>query len=272
MLDGATIDIFSATIFDNRYLTDEVRENYIKAFKGTADENARLKGQFVRKSGLLYPMFDRGIHIKKYDDTFIKEKWGVIRAIDPHPQLQIHVLWFAVNPVGGGAIVDELICPENANITTCANLIKAKETQFNMILGVIDTLGNTKQLGKEENLTITQQFAQEEVYSKNAQKDFDSGYALCVKAFQGVDIVNRKTGQKEKFYKFHIYDNCIELIYELAHVTWDGASKSEKDPPEKQKKFRDHMVDLMRYLIKEFPYFGEVQTHSPKCFFGGAGR
>jgi phage terminase large subunit len=94
-----------------------------------------------------------------------------------------------------------------------------------------------------------------------------------MKAFQGVEVTDRQSGAKKQFYKFHIMDNCVETIYELKHCTWKApkGGKEVADPPEQQKMFRNHMLDLMRYLIMEYPHFDEQTTNSPKYFFGGKG-
>ena len=269
-MNGANIDLFVATIFDNKYLLPEVRDNYINQFKGTADENARLYGKFVRKSGLLYPVFNKDIHICEYNDEFITKQYPVIRAIDPHPQIPIHVCWGAVYPSGEFNIVDELICPENAKIDRCAELILAKEHKMNVNIGVIDTIANTRE--PTSGVTTRQQFAACGVSCRNARKQFEPGYALVMKALQGVDIVSRETGLRDTFQKFHVFKNCTETIYEFGHCTWEKSPSGEKDPPEKQKKYRNHMLDLVRYILMEVPRVFDIDTtNAPKSFFGGGG-
>jgi hypothetical protein len=262
----AETEVFVATIFNNKFLTEKVRDGYIRKYKGTADERARLYGEAVRRSGLLYPVFNKEFNVLPYNDIFIKEKWPVIRAIDPHPQIPVHVQWLAINPAGFAAIVDELICPENAKISVCSDLIKAKESSMHVIYGIIDTLGSTRQM--DTGMTITQLFADNDVYCRNARKDFSSGHALVTQALQGVEIIDRETKQLTTLHKFHIYDNCIETIYQFAHCTWEAAVGTEKDPPEKQKKYRNHFTDLTRYLLKEIPFFASPETtNAPKSFF-----
>lgn len=269
-MNGENIGIFTATIFDNKYLTKEVRDNYISQFKGTADEFARLYGKFVRKSGLLYPPFSKDIHIIDYNDEFLVKGYPVIGAIDPHPQIPIHIAWGAVYPSGEFNIVDELICPENAKIERCADLILAKESRMNVTMRVIDTIANTRE--PTSGLTTRQMFSNCGVSTRNARKQFEPGHALVMKALQGVDIVNRETGQRDTFQKFHIFRNCVETIYEFGHCTWEKAASGEKDPPEKQKKYRNHMLDLVRYIMMECPrVFDKETTNAPKSFFGNDG-
>jgi hypothetical protein len=268
-MNGANIDIFVASIWQNKHLTEKVRENYISQFKGTADEGARLRGAFVRKSGLLYPVFDKEIHIVPYNDEFIRKGYPVIRAIDPHPQIPIHIAWGAIYPSGEFNIVAELICPENAKIDRCAEMILAKESKMNVTMGVIDTIANTRE--PTSGMTTRQQFANCGVYTRNARKQFEPGYALVMKALQGVDVISHETGERSVFQKFHIFKDCTETIYEFGHCTWEKAGSGEKDPPEKQKKYRNHMLDLVRYILMEVPrVFDKDTTKAPKAYFGGS--
>ena len=273
MIEAAKLGVFIASIYDNKYLTDKVRDNYIKMFTGTADENARLKGMAVRKSGLLYPMFDKGIHVIKDNLEYLEKGFPVIRAIDPHPQVPIHVQWLAINPNGEAGIVKELICPENATIQRCATMIKAIESNMNVIYGIIDPSANTKQQQADggEGRTTKQLFSEEDVYCRDAKKDFDSGYHIVVKALQGVEVPSRtEEGKIDIYHKFHVHASCVETIYEFTHCVWEAPSNDKKDGPQRQVKKRDHMIDLTRYLLKEFPSF-EVETNAPKSFFGGPG-
>lgn len=272
-LTGSDIACFTATIWDNKYLSEKAVNDIVKRWKGKSDEKPRLYGTAVRKSGLLYAMFKEDIHVVPYNTEFIEKKWPVIRAIDSHPQIPIHITWLAINPNGECAIVDELVCPENATIKRCATLIKAKEYNMNIIYGVIDTSSNTKQHQENGRVSKTdkQLFAQESIVCRNAKKEWDYGHHVVQEALQGVEITNRETGAKEIYYKFHIYDNCIEVIYQFKHCAWKDPANDDVDGPQRQVKKRDHMIDLVRYELVEYP-MPIKQTNSPKHFFGGPGR
>lgn len=273
MLNMADVECFKCTIWDNKYLSEKVRNQIIQTWKGTADEKARLYGEFVRKTGLLYPTFTRNIHVQPYNKEFIEKQFPVIRIIDPHPQIPIHCAWLAINPNGECAIVNELVCPENATIPRCAALIKAKESGMNLRFGVIDTSANTKQqqANGAPSKTTKQLLAAEGIVCRGAKKGWDAGHHIVEMALQGVEIVDRATGEKTTYHKFHVYDNCIEVIYEFGHCVWAEASNDEVDEPQRQVKKRDHMMDIVRYGLMEVANLFKTnkQTNAPKCFFGG---
>ncbi len=107
---GAKINRVSATIWDNSItsgkpnskgtrrglMTDEQIAEYITTIPEDEKE-ARLEGKASSKSGKIYPMFDRAVHIRDFD---LQSPYMInanhYMVIDPHPKHYPFMQWWAV--------------------------------------------------------------------------------------------------------------------------------------------------------------------------------
>lgn len=265
---GQTIEVFTASIDDNIYLSDLVKANIKKMFSGTADEAARLYGKYTSKSGLLYKIWDRNKHLCMPFYTHIRERWTIIRGIDPHPSIPIHILWMAVSPKNDLYIVKELICPEGMIIKDCAALIIKESLGMNIVYTLIDTSANAPEV--TAGTTIADEFRKYGVPVRDADKDFDSGYNACVETLKGDEVIDKVTGENKIYYYFKVFDNCPEFIWEIEHAVWDEYMNPEKhDPKQQPRKKRIHLLDVWRYIMKSRPHYiynkpsKDRRTHQP---------
>lgn len=245
--EAIDIDVFEVAMEDNPYLSDEVKKELIKNFKGTSDEGARLYGRYQSKSGKLYPQWDRKIHVINYDHRYLTEKWAVYRGIDPHSRIPVHVLWYAVSPDGEKYIVKELVCPQDVTIEVCSRMINQESVGMNLVTTVIDTSANAQE--PTYGSTIKIEFSKHGIFCINANKDFPTGHDACEKALLGVDITNKITGKPDKWFNFHVFSNCTEFIFEIEHGVWDEMRNPERqDSKQTAKKKRIHLLDCWRYV------------------------
>src|SRR3989339_893524 len=210
----------------------------------------RLYGEFTSKSGVLYPLWNRKVHLVKPNTKYIDEKWTVVRALDPHPATSIYCLWLAVSPDNDSFLVKEYVSKPTATIAEAAKVILRLSEGMNILYTVIDTSANAQE--RTSGKTTAQLFRDQGIPVRNAIKDLESGYHCCSMALKGEVGTDRETGKEIDIHKFFVFDDLKEFIYQVEHTVWDDSSnKRDIDPRQKQKKKRDHFMDAWRYLMRQ---------------------
>jgi len=64
---GLDIDVVTASVLDNPYLTDGDKERFKRKYEGTAKEQQALHGGFAAATGLVYDRFRRDTHVVEHD-------------------------------------------------------------------------------------------------------------------------------------------------------------------------------------------------------------
>jgi hypothetical protein len=66
---GLDIDVVTASVLDNPYLTDGDKERFQRKYEGTAREEQALHGGFAAATGLVYSNFSRETHVVEHTDA-----------------------------------------------------------------------------------------------------------------------------------------------------------------------------------------------------------
>jgi phage terminase large subunit-like protein len=80
------------------FVPQEEKDKLLVRWAGDPEEGARLYGKFVRKSGLVYPLWDRHKHVVRAFD--IPKHWSRVVSIDPAATGTTAALFLAVNEAG----------------------------------------------------------------------------------------------------------------------------------------------------------------------------
>ena len=123
--DDPSIEFWYFTTYDNPHLS---REGIKQAEALITDErlrDAKLRGRFVSLSGLVYPQFEKGLHVLSVPEI-IPERWFNQFIIDPHlrkPTVFIILSW---NPDGNIAYVvkEGSFAPSDGGVPELANYIR----------------------------------------------------------------------------------------------------------------------------------------------------
>jgi hypothetical protein len=76
---GLGIDVITASVLDNPYLTDGDKERFKRKYAGTGKEQQALHGGFAAATGLVYSSFSRDTHVVEHADAVdrIEDGWRV---------------------------------------------------------------------------------------------------------------------------------------------------------------------------------------------------
>jgi len=225
------------TIFENPHLDAAAIEG-IKQDPAMRDNlDAALYGQFISKTGLIYPEFGEA-HI--IPPRPLQSEELALVGIDPHDRQPMGVLFVALNRENEWIVFDEIL--EHLNASELADAIKRKlGGRFPPNLGIIDTSAYSPQsiAGTSLAETMTQKYG---IYLIQAHKDIQAG-RLRVST-----LLDPGKDQKPKLF---IMRNCVNLIREFRHYIWDewaGIRRDKKDPKEQPMKKDDHLMDALRYV------------------------
>lgn len=111
---------FHYTSYDNPYLDREELDEIRAEMSEDAFEQ-EFMGEFRKMSGVIYPEFNRKIHMVDIPD-YIDENWTFTRALDFGYAHKTALIYFAISPTGreiygyDGVYLDKLIVPEIAQI------------------------------------------------------------------------------------------------------------------------------------------------------------
>ena len=190
-------------------ITQEGVEQFAKTL--TEDEKeARLSGVPSYMSGLVYPTFQRKVHLKSR--FAVPLNWIVDIAIDVHPREKQAVLFCATNPRGERYIVNEIW--DNGDGTWIGEQIVRCITQNAYRVGriIIDPL--SKSDGNNEST----------VFEKVQNVLFQYGYALEVaskdKTSGIMEIKNHLVGPNKEPSLF-VFDDLVRFLMEIEGYMWD---------------------------------------------------
>ena len=263
------IDIFNLGVYDNPYVDNE-EIDMIKMGLSEGEIEARIYGKFVQLSGLIYREFKVNKHLMKR--FALPSHWPKICAIDPHPRIPTAILYMAVArldefrafctknniklPDGWNPqkteiyiVYDEVYPGNSMLIAETAEVMKAHEGTDYISYRLIDNSANTPD--PVVGTTIREEFEKHGIRTLLADKD----------------IPNRifKVRDRLQTDSMLFFDDLSECIWEIQHYSWDDykIGKDYKDPKEKPRKKRDHMMDNLGYMCLSSPRYDAPEVYRP---------
>ena len=238
--------IVTVDIDDNPYLSINQRDKALEGYS-QAELQARKKGRFVHFAGMIYPMFDRTIHV--IPEAPVPEDAFVYCGIDPGMRVMAAVVWVYVDAAGQIVVFDE-IGVQGETVEGVAKLIHfvnakhgiKKDRPIKPRAYVIDP--SARNVEHISGRSIQREFVDHGIYSVLAQNSVIAG-------------INRVRERIENG-KLVVMGNCQQLIDEFRKYRWQTPGRSENDPKEKPVKQDDHLLDALRYVVMHRPYGPEL--------------
>ncbi len=264
------IQIWLFDSLKNPYLNKDEINEIIKGLDPQEVE-ARIHGKFVQLSGLIYKEYNPEKH---YIPTFpIPDHWVKICSIDPHPRICTAVSYMAVaspqqfimecrkhdisipdNLTMDGEdiyiVYDEIYGMTNLLIKDICDLMKAKEGKDYIMYRLIDNAANTP----------------DPIVGTNVREEFEKHGIRTILADK--DVANRiwRVRGRLQVNSLYVQRHCINTDWEFRHYAWDEykIGKDYKDPKEKPRKKRDHLMDNIGYMCVSSPRSQPAQIYRPK--------
>lgn len=223
------------------FLSQRDKEDALAKWEGTPEEGARLYGKFVRRSGLVYPLWSNTLHVVKPFD--IPRYWSRIISIDPAATGITAGLWLAVNPEGDYFAFREYYERERTVIEHSKSLM--------MLVGgepvdywLLDpTWGGQRNAENHKNGAQLYREAGIPVRLPDVGKDFGLNVSR--------EYINATVTPGSRHPKFYCFEGLPNFVHEITHYTWDSYAKGEQkgQSKEKPRKRNDHLLNAMQYAM-----------------------
>jgi len=236
---------YHATTYDNPYIDpaelDEERKHT------DADTFAQeYLGEFKKVKGLVYPSFDRNVHVISHKD--LPEEGTHYLGIDFGYTNPTAAIFAVVDYDNNWFIYDEVY---QSGLTTqqAADTIK-RRMKDEYFTGIVGDSAAAQEIANYANYDIDV-----EPVSKTADS-IRTGIRL---------IQDRLVVQGNGKPKLFVSDHCKNLIWEFETYRYDQKhlekhEEDERNLPEKPLKFNDHAMDALRYLMLQY---AEPELYKP---------
>lgn len=256
-------DIFRWSLWDNPYYSNKEVQDLEQEFSRD-DVLVRIYGLFAASSGLIYPMFERDIHVR---ETFeIPPTWTMMELIDPGFVNESGVAYWAISPTNYHFIVDE-IYKKGLNIPElCGAIHNKRDNPTCAADGVWEPRVSIADPQVNETNSQTKR-TDREVMASNKPED---GPRVLVqegkKDSAGIRTIRnwlrpgRNKQQGKHGAKFFVLEHCKNFIYEMENYRKKPLSdraEERRNPHEKPRKKDDHLMNCAKYGANENPCYIE---------------
>lgn len=233
------------SVMDNPYVPEEEKENLKIKWAGHYEEKARLFGDFVQRSGLVYNMWDPTKHMVK---TFrVPDHWRKIVSIDPAATGVTAAVWGAVDPSGNVYLYREYYERDKVASEHAKNILTLNAGDY------IDFWLIDPKWGAQRNAETHKQnyilYRDAGIQVRLAPVGEDFGLNVSREYFHAT--VNPTLRHP----RCYVFSDLFNFVSEITHYTWAFFSKGDnkglsKDKPSKR---NDHLMNAMQYLLAQRP-------------------
>lgn len=256
-VENSIVELFQAPTEDNPYLPEGAIDVVLD---GMSDEEkqARKYGKFMAASGLIYPEFHPGIHcVQPFDPSNITHP--IVCAMDHGLRNPTAWLWSYVDGEGRIVVFHEHYETEKT-IVNHATDVRIYEGLHKLGHKISYRVGDPSIANRiATGGSVQSEYADNDVFIGLGNNDVAYGINRTRRMFQSQGILIAK--------------DCVNLIRELHGYRWDtyanSRAASTKQPKDTPRKYKDHAVDALRYLVCSRPEMefrgiaGEIYTPNP---------
>jgi len=221
------------------FIPEEEKQKLLDKWKGDPEEGARLYGEFVRRSGLVYPTWNRSVHVVAPFPVPIH--WQRVVSIDPAATGVTAAIWLAVDDDGNLWGIREYYEREQI-VSEHAKGIKILCAGEPVDIWLLDPKWGS-QRNAETHKTGAQLWREAGIPVRLPNVGED--YGLHVSR----EYINATTEPFPRHPKFRLFDGCPNFEYEITHYTYDTFQKGMQKGQSKDKprKSHDHLLNAFQY-------------------------
>jgi phage terminase large subunit-like protein len=256
--EGAKVDIFYMTQDMNPYLAGD-RASRGKYYIGQSDEEVRIRreGEFVAKTGLVFPNFKKETHV--IEQMMPPRDWKWYSSVDFGWNNPTAWLWHAVSPQGDIVTFAEhytskMTIPQHVATV----LMREAAWRRTPEMRVGDPHGDQVGAGTTTGMSMIQEYAIRGIGIGTQGIPRGPGAAMIgVEKMQQYFQVHPHTRWGDNRPKWVVTSNCVNLIRELSRLHFARYESSKKaydsNALEEIHKKDDHAFDSARYFATLMP-------------------
>jgi phage terminase large subunit-like protein len=247
------VKFVSLSVLDNPFVPDTEKEKLLEKWKGHPEEKARLYGDFVQRSGLVYNMWNKERHmIRPFP---IPKDWKRVVSIDPAATGTTAAVWCAFDPKGNMYLYREYYDRDKV-VSEHAKSILLRNVGDPVDIWLIDP-----KWGAQRNAADHKQnfMLYRDAGIPVRLAELDESYGLNV----SLEYMNATLTAGSRHPKVYVFNDLHNFRQEIEHYVWDFFSKGDqkglsKDKPRKRS---DHLMNAFQYAcVGKYRGKGEIST------------
>lgn len=233
------------SVLDNPVVPAEEKIKLIEKWKGHPEEKSRLFGEFVRRSGLVYPMWSRQRHL--VTPHSIEGSPYRIVSIDPAATGTTAALWGMVDLAGNITLYKEYYEKDLVVSDHVRNIVNRNKGD------VIDMWLIDPKWGQQRNA---------ETHKTGAQLYRDNGLPVRLAEVgedfglnSSLEYMQATVTEASRHPKLWVFNSLRNFIQEVEHYVWDFYQKGNMKglTKEKPRKREDHLMNAFQYMTAMKP-------------------
>lgn len=234
-------------VLANPYVPEDEKKKLLDKWAGHFEEKARLYGDFIQRSGLVYPHWNAKVHC--IDLPKIPREWRRVVSIDPAATGTTAAVWAAVEPGTNNLYLYREYYESNATVANHAKNILAMNGSDAIDIWIIDPKW-ASQRNNETHKTGLQLYRESGIPVRSADISYED-YGLNV-AREYIAASLDKSARHPKMFVGKLLHN---FKFEIEHYVWDFFQKGEQKGLSKDKpmKRNDHLMNAFQYLCSLRP-------------------
>jgi len=255
------IAFWTFSTFKNPHLSKEGIAQLEKLITDERLRDAKLYGRFVSLAGLVYPQFDRGIHVVPDGSVTIQRHWHQQFVIDPHHRKPSAMVWTAWDPDGNVCYIhqESEFPPTAGGVPELAAHIRVKTSG----LLIDDWIGDEAMGGEGKNIygqgSVLAQLRNNGIPVVGTNQASDKAFAAGVNKLRSMltpDPVSKKP-------RLYIFNTCTKTIKQM--MTYQYRKETIVDEEllrEHVRNKNDDYPTCIRYGIMAEPSMGGIEPES----------
>lgn len=236
------LEFCQLSMLNSPFISDKDKEEARNKWAGDPEEDARLYGKFVRRSGLVYSLWSNTVHLVK--PFAVPQYWSRIVSIDPAATGITAGLWIAVNPEGDYFAFREYYERERTvseHAKSLMMLVSGEPVDYWLLDPYwggqrnAETHKDGAQLYREAGIPVRLPDVGKEGYAVNVSREY----------------INATVTPGSRHPKFYCFEGLPHFLHEITHYTYDMFTKGEQRglSKEKPRKRNDHLMNAMQYAM-----------------------
>lgn len=233
-------------VLDNPYVPEEEKTKLIDKWAGHPEEKARLYGDFIQRSGLVYNLWNPKIHV--VDPIKPPREWRRIVSIDPAATGTTAAVWGAIEPGTNNIHIYREYYESNKVVSEHAKDMLVRNGSDPIDIWYIDAKW-ASQRNNETHKTGLQLYRESGIPVRPAQVGPDYGLN------ESREYVNATLDKSSRHAKVFVGRDLHNFQHEVTHYIWDFFQRGEQKGQNKDKpmKKHDHLMNAFQYLCAQKP-------------------
>lgn len=243
---------------DNPFIPEDEKVKLRQKWAGHPEERTRLYGDFIKRSGLVYPQWDRTKHILKHET--IPASWRRIVSIDPAATGINAAVWAAIQPITNNVYIYRVYYERDKIVSDHARDVLIRNGNDKIDIWLIDPWWAVAR-SAENHKQGFQLWREAGIPVRPAPKAEDFGRTILS------EYLSATLDPTSKDPKLFLMGDLPEIVDEIEGYVWDSFKQGTLKGTSKEKpmKKNDHAMNAIQYLLSMKPKGsarGSVFTHS----------